>query len=146
MGNASEKVLLEQVARSPAVQNIVHETAAKLARVLSASVIEMCRTILEKRIDPPPPTHRRAIRRKQQQQGDGDVHVYGSVQIIINHHPFDSQKYENEVREVVQNARRKIIDGSIAEVASKRQRSLAKNEFWEYYDEDEGDLSGQKRR
>ncbi len=37
MGNANEKALMEQVARSPAVQNIVHETAAKLARVLSAS-------------------------------------------------------------------------------------------------------------
>ena len=53
MGNANEKALMEQVARSPAVQNIVHETAAKLARVLSASVIEMCRQILAQPTESP---------------------------------------------------------------------------------------------
>lgn len=129
MGNTNEKALLEQVARSPAVQNIVHETAAKLARVLSASAIELCRQILA---DPP-----KSVRQRQ----TGDVHVYGSVHITINNQPFDSSKYGRQMSDVMHRARRKIVDGSVADLPSehalsreRKPRRIRQEDRWEYYE------------
>ena len=152
MGNANEKALMEQVARSPAVQNIVHETAAKLARVLSASVIEMCRQILAQPTESPARdrsvllrrTCRGAVRQRQRRGssgGDGDVHVYGSIHITINNQPFNSAKYEREARDVVHRARRKIIDCSVDDARERASSGLSskvrRDDKWEFYcDED----------
>lgn len=143
MGNANEKALMEQVARSPAVQNIVHETAAKLARVLSASVIEMCRQILAQPTESPAA---RSVRQRQRRGsnsniGDGDVHVYGSIHITINNEPFNSAKYEQQARDVVHRARRKIIDCSVDDARERASAGLSRNvrrdDKWEFYrDED----------
>lgn len=45
MGNTSEKVIIQNIAKSAKIQSILTETCVKMARILAASVIEICQNM-----------------------------------------------------------------------------------------------------
>ena len=100
MGNANDKILIEQIAKSPAVQNVLHRTAIELARILSSSVVEMCKQIANQ----PPP-------QKVSHFKNNNV----SINININIQNFDTEKYEKKVNRAMHKMNKQIIDAVVVD-------------------------------
>lgn len=96
MGGVNDKMLIDNIAKSPAVQNIVHKTAMELARVLSASVIAMCKEIVKSnRIE----DGREGIRNNS-----------SSVQINIQITNFNSNPYQKRMKKIMKAATQEMED------------------------------------
>ncbi len=114
MGNTNEKEVIAHIAKSPAVQRIVHQTAIQLARILSASVIEICKQMIDRPI-------------ASSRSNSNKTTIYGNVTVHIHTQNMDVFKYEQQMKQVIRKASRKLDEAvEDAEIVERHKAVMDK--------------------